>query len=260
MKSGKCFNSLRDHFVKNWTFGNNCRRCGNACDKKHFFLQQDYFVDIAHRPPKTSAEPAVTMRSVKIGSVKAAYNRLTVDRVMNHATGHSKLVYCQHDPGSQLTVIASSLVEDLRLEPFKLDTLVGDKNTSTNLVKLIVQSVKTKELFCDVTAAVISPWVDDAETLPHKQDLSNSQHFEGVKLFTLDNGNTADIIIGNDNAFSMNAMEELLGEVEMSLMLYSLSWEEWPLEEDRSYMQRLLRFLECKLVWPTTICRRISLT
>ena len=37
-------------------------------------------------------------------------------------------------------------------------------------------------------------------------------HFDGVKLFTLDNCNTVDIIIGNDNAFSMCAMEERMGE------------------------------------------------
>ena len=37
MKSGKCLKCLRDHFVKDCTFGNNCRTCGNACVKKHFF-------------------------------------------------------------------------------------------------------------------------------------------------------------------------------------------------------------------------------
>ena len=112
MKSGMCLNCLRNHFVKDCTFGNNCRRCGNACDKKHYFLLHDYFVDSGHRLPKTSAEPAVTMHSVKTESVKAAYNRVTAARVVNSATGHSKLMYSQHDPGSQLTFIASSFVED----------------------------------------------------------------------------------------------------------------------------------------------------
>ena len=217
MKSGKCLNCLRDHFVKDCTRDNNCRRCGNACDKKHYFLLHDYFVDSGHRPPETSAEPAVTVRSVKIESVKAAYNRVTAARVMNPATGHSKLVYCQHDPRSQLTFIASSSVEDLGLEPFdtasfKLDTLVGDKNTSANLVKFNIQSIDTEELFGDESAALISPWVDDVETLLHKQDLSNLQHFDGVKLVTLDNCDTVDIIIGNDNAFLMCTKEERMGE------------------------------------------------
>ena len=116
MKSGKNLNCLRDHFVKDCTRDNNCRRCGNACDKKHYFLLHNYFVDSGHRPPETSAEFAVTMRSVKIENVKAAYNYVTA--AQNPATDHSKLVYCQHDGGSQLTFIASSLVEDLGLEPF----------------------------------------------------------------------------------------------------------------------------------------------
>ena len=159
IRCGKCLNCLRDHFVKDCTFGNNWRRCGNACDKKHFFLQHGNFVDTGHKPPETNAESAVTMRSVKIESVKAAYNRVTAARVMSPAACHSKLVYWQHDQGSQLTFIASSLVENLGLEPFdtasfKLDTLVGNKNTSANLVKFNIQSVDADELIGEVTAAL----------------------------------------------------------------------------------------------------------
>ena len=232
---------------------------------KALFLLHDYFVDTGHRPPETSAEPAVTMPSVKIESVKAAYNCVTAARVVNPATGHSKLVYCHHDPGSQLTFIASSLVEDLGLEPFdtpsfKLDTLVGDKNTSANLVKFNIQSIDTEELFGDVTTTVISPWVDDVETLPHKQDLSNLPHYDGVKLVTLDNCDTVDIIIGNDNAFLMCTIKSAWEKVEVILMLYSPPWVEWLLEKDRPYMPGPLRFLECKLVWLMTICRSVSLT
>ena len=148
------------------------------------------------------------MRSVKIESEKTVYNRVTAARVVNPATGDSKLVYCQHDSGSLLTLITSSLVEDLRLEPFdtasfKLDTLFGDKNTSDNFVKFNIQSIDTEEWFGDVTAVVIPPWVNDVETLTHKRNLSNLQHFDGVKLFTLNDCDTVDTIIGNDNTFLM---------------------------------------------------------
>ena len=113
IKSGKCLNCLRDHLVKDCTLRNSCRKCGNACDKKHFFLLHDFFVSNGRREIDTNVEDIVSMRSVKIESVKAAYNRVTAARVMNPVTGHSKLVYCQHDPGSQLTFIASGLVEEL---------------------------------------------------------------------------------------------------------------------------------------------------
>ena len=123
-------------------------------------------------------------------------------------------MYCKRGPGFQLIFIASSLVEDLQLESFdtvsfKLNTLVGNKNTSANFVKFNVQSIETEELSGDMTAAVIPPWIDDVETLPHKQDLSYLQHFDGVKLFILDN---CDTVISNDNAFLMCTVEERMGE------------------------------------------------
>ena len=107
--------------------------------------------------------------------------------MVNTANGYSKLVFCQHNLGYQLTFIASNLIENLGLEPFdiasfKLDTFDGDKHTFANLVKFKAHSLETEELFCGVTAAVVPPWVDDVEALAHKQDLSNFQHFDSVKF------------------------------------------------------------------------------
>ena len=100
--------------------------------------------------------------------------------------------------------------------------------------------------FCNETAVVIPPWIDDVETLPHKQDLSNLQHFDCVKLFTLVNCNTVNIITGNDNAFLMCAMEEREGESQDEPHAIFTPWVGWPLWKDRPYMPRLPRFLECK--------------
>ena len=157
------------------------------------------------------------------------------------------------------------MVEDLGLDPFdigsfKLNTFVREKNTFANLVKFNVQSIKTKELFCEVTAAVISPWIDDVETLPHKQDSSNLQHFDGVKLFTLNSCNTVDSITGNDNAFLMYAMEERMGGSRDKPPAIFTPWVGWLLREDRPYISGLLTLLECELVWLMTICHSVSLT
>ena len=80
-------------------------------------------------------------RSVKIENVKAAYSRVTVARLLNPVTGEYRLVYCQHDPGSQLTFVSSNLAKQLSWEPFdyptfKLDTLIGNKTTCADLVKV----------------------------------------------------------------------------------------------------------------------------
>ena len=52
------------------------------------------------------------------------------------------------------------------------------------------------------------------------------QHFDGVKLVALDNCDTVDIIIGNDNAFLMCTMEERMGESrdEPHAMFTPLGW------------------------------------
>ena len=97
--------------------------------------------------------------------------------------------------------------------------------------------------------------------MSHKQDFSNLQHFDGVKFFILDNCNTVDIIIGNDNAFLMSAMEERMGESRDESHAIFIPLGRMA-SEGRSpiYMPGLLRFLECKPVWLMTICRSISLT
>ena len=109
-------------------------------------------------------------------------------------------------------------------------------------------SLVTEELFGDVAAAVIPPWIDDVETSLYRQDLSNLQHFDGVELVTLDNCDTVDIIIGNDNALLMCKMEERVGESRDEPHAIFTPWVGWLLKEDCPYMPGLLRLLECKLL------------
>ena len=95
---------------------------------------------------------------------------------------------------------------------FKLDTLIGAKDNSADLVKFHVQSLESNELFCELIAVVNEPWSDDVENLPHKQFLNGLKQFEDVNIFTIDDCMTVDVIIGNDNAFLMWAKEERIGE------------------------------------------------
>ena len=78
------------------------------------------------------------------------------------------------------------------LEPFdnttfKLDTLIGNKTTCADLVKVTIQSLDTDELFCEVNAVVHPLWVDDAGSLPHMQNFKSLKHFDGVEIFSLEN-------------------------------------------------------------------------
>ena len=65
------------------------------------------------------------------------------------------------------------------------------------------------------------------------------QHFDGVKLVTLDNCDTVDIIIGNDHAFLMCTMEQRMGESRGEPRAIITPWVGWLLEEDRPYMPAL---------------------
>ena len=75
-------------------------------------------------------------------------------------------------------------------------------------------------------SVVNSPWSDDVNTLPHRQDLSGLKHFDGVELFTLDNCNNVDVLLGNDNAHLMWAKEERLGKniTDLHAILTPLGW------------------------------------
>ena len=89
---------------------------------------------------------------MKIGSTKAALNRIVAARVINPQTCKSKLVYCQRDGGSQLTIISNKLVEKLNLEPydqasFKIKTMNGVTLTHSDLVRFKLQSLFSDETF-----------------------------------------------------------------------------------------------------------------
>ena len=69
------------------------------------------------KAPDKRSETTIPPHSMCIERVKAAYNRITTARIFNPVTGKQKIVYCQRDPGSQLTFISSRLVDELDLKP-----------------------------------------------------------------------------------------------------------------------------------------------
>ena len=126
-KARQCFNCLGAHLVKDCTQRCDCRRYQGSDICEHFFVLHEYFAPTVpksfgnierfdrekndDRNPSVAQGPSFPVRSVKIGSTKAALNRIVAARVINPQTGKSKLVYCQQDEGSQLTIISNKLVE-----------------------------------------------------------------------------------------------------------------------------------------------------
>ena len=233
VKSGRCLNCLRKHFVKDCFAPNSCGKCGAAYSRKHSFLLHDAFVtpSQAHESGDNTSEPSVTVRKVGIGSVKAAFSRVTAARIMNPVNGKSRLVYVQHDPGSQVTLVSNKLVQDLGLTAFdnvsfEMQTMTSCKATTADLVKFNVQSLHTGEIFGNVVSVVNEPWSDDENTLPHKQDLSVYEHFNDIEIVCLDNCHSVDVLLGNDNAHLMYAKQERMGksQTDPHALLSPLGW------------------------------------
>ena len=203
IRSNQSLNCLRFHLVKDCALADNCHKCGTLAVRKHYGFLHDYFVrpvDFqAVKNPFGTGRVAAS-RKVKIENVEAAYDHVTAAGVLNLVAGEFRLVFCQHDPGFQLTFVLSNSAKKLRLEPFentmfKLDTLIGDKSTCADLVKVNTQSLDTNELCCEVNAVVQPPWVDDTGSLPHMQNFKSLKHFDGVEIISLDNCNLVDMII-----------------------------------------------------------------
>ena len=141
-----------------------------------------------------------------MGLTKAALNCIVAAQVINLQNGKSKLVYCQQDGGSQLTLVLNKLVQELNLMPydqasFCIVTLTSETLTHTNLVKFNLHYLFSNEMFELSNVVTNSSWQDDVETSPL------FSHFE-VKLFELLDNNMVDLLIGNDNAFLMTVLEE----------------------------------------------------
>ena len=233
VKSGRCLNCLRKHFVKDCFAPNSCRKCGAAYSRKHSLLLHDAFVtpSQACESGDNTSEPSVTVRKVGIGSVKAAFSRVTAARIMNPVNDKSRLVYVQHDPGSQVTLVSNKLVQDLGLTAFdnvsfEMQTMTSCKATTADLVKFNVQSLHTGEIFGNVVSVVNEPWSDDENTLPHKQDLSVYEHFNDIEIVCLDNCHSVDVLLGNDNAHLMYAKQERMGrsQTDPHALLSPLGW------------------------------------
>ena len=159
-KARLCFNCLEKHVVKDCVKNCDCRKCLGSNVGKHFFMFHDCFVSTVPKSPNSNARFArdgniaghlatenflFPMKSVKIGSTKAALNQIVAARVINPQNGKSKLVYCQQDGSSQLTFFSNKLVQELDLIPydqasFRIVTFNGETLTHTQICLSLIYS------------------------------------------------------------------------------------------------------------------------
>ena len=143
--------------------------------------------------------------------------RISAVRVSNPQTGVTALVYVQHDPGSQVTLISSTLVTELGLVPvgksfLSLLTLSSSETRHFDRVSFDLEALDSGHCFRTRQALVVSPWSNERYTLPHQQDLSKYSHFASITAQVIPDRDKVDIILGLDNSSLMRVMEELVGE------------------------------------------------
>ena len=230
-QAGYCLNCLQQHQVKDCTLPCKCKHCSNTFTPKHTTSLHDLFQKSSHpgeafgaanyenyKPTNVGDRPHNT--SVKQVEVKQSdvFTRVSAVRVINPRTGDSSMVYAQHDPGSQVTLMSTSLVEELGLVNegkcrITLHTLSSSQTQLYARVVFNLETTHTHECFDGLEGIVIPSWSESDYNLPHNQDLSLFPHFEGVTTCVLSHRSEVDIIIGLDNSHLMKVIEERVGDV-----------------------------------------------
>jgi len=97
-RSGRCFNCLSEHPVRDCKEKCQCRLCEGSGVYKHFHMLHEYFVPGVpgsgnfrnfapadrDRNSRRSKGPIFSNRSVKVDSTKTAMNRMIAARIINH--------------------------------------------------------------------------------------------------------------------------------------------------------------------------------
>ena len=90
-------------------------------------------------------------------------------------------------------------------------TLAEETTPASGLVQFNLESLTTKEIFTVNDAVVVPGFMDDERVLPHKINTANLEHFKGVKIPTIPEVNSVDILIGQPHKFLFTVLEEREG-------------------------------------------------
>ena len=134
-------------------------------------------------------------------------------RVFHPDTNKCTLAYAQHDTASQATLISEQLKNELGLNvntnrKIRIRTLAEQTSKSSGCTSFKLQSLATDEVFAVNNALVVPNFEEDEKTLPHAVNVKNLKHFKGVKIPTISNRKTIDILIGQSDKSLLAVIEE----------------------------------------------------
>ena len=134
-------------------------------------------------------------------------------RVFNPDTNKCTLASAQHDTASQATLISEQLKNELGLNvntnrKGRILTLAEQKSKSSGCTSFKLQSFATDEVFAVNNAFVVPNFEEDEKILPHAVNVKNLKHFKGVKIPTISNRKTIDILIGQNDKSLLAVIEK----------------------------------------------------
>ena len=133
----------------------------------------------------------------------------SVVKVINSSSKRCALVHAQYDAASQVTLTLERLSNELGLKKkdsnaITIHTLEEETTRASGVVQFKLESLTTKEIFTVNDAVVVPRFMNDERVLPHKINTANLEHFKGVKIPTIPEVNSVDILIGQPHKFFTN--------------------------------------------------------
>ena len=208
----KCRKCNPNHRTKHATALHNCLRLAPAEGSGAEEVTPPF---VAQQGDAEQAESTV-VRKVDSVDRRVVLLRTCAVRVLNPDTGKSTLAYAQLDTASQATLISESLCEELDLKrnvnsSTLIRTLAEDTLRCNKHSDFKLESLSSGERFEIKNALVVKNFVDDENTLPHRVDISRLQHFAGVKIPTLPDRKSIDILVGQSDKVLLTVLAEREG-------------------------------------------------
>ena len=230
IEANRCFNCLATgHIAFNCPKDMKCRICGPGRGKKHASALHEAFTSSKsvslgaaerrrennfsdeERDNVSHSEPRAVRKLSPVGD--SVLLRTSAVRVFNPNTGMSTLAYAQHDTASQATLISEGLKNELGLDvdstrKVGIRTLAEQTTSSGGMTSFTIQSLTTNETYAIQDALVVPGFTEEENVLPHSINVGKLDHFKGIKIPTISNRKTIDILIGQTDKLLLTVLEE----------------------------------------------------
>ena len=229
--AGHCTNCLLQRNLNDYTQDCKCLQCGKHYPYKQITSLYELYVypqetrsvrgaaNSLPLPPDLARNNVATS-SANIKQIHTSnttvLTRILALTVINPQTQEGIQVYAQHDPGFEVTLVSTSLAEELGLHGTARSRIIlhavsGSNASELQRVSFEIETLHTGREIKIQNALVLDAWANQNVILPHDYDLTAYPHFDEVPIQVLPERTKVDILIGLDNSHLKTALEERIG-------------------------------------------------